>query len=201
MKPIENQLFALPALPVPSPDTVLPDLTQHLWLEQIPAPRYLGLHSVCLIEVSGSARVGDWQPGHWLDSRYLNSQSTYQRSRPSPIVTTHRGWFNFAPPAIALWCCLSCHPVGILLPAQGCVKTRSDPVCFNCLLKSIVFHGAQTTVVNVIIVITSIIIVLVVVFVKAFTFESFPSPHWIVLSNVISGFLWLSSFAGQQLCQ
>ena len=54
----ETQLFAHPALPVPSPDTVLPDVTQHLWLEQIPAPRYLGLCSVCRIEVSGSARVG-----------------------------------------------------------------------------------------------------------------------------------------------
>ena len=29
-KLIEDQLFALPALPVPSPDTVLPDVTQHL---------------------------------------------------------------------------------------------------------------------------------------------------------------------------
>jgi len=116
-KLIENKLFALPAWPVPSPDTVLPDVTQHLWLEQIPAPRYLGLCYVCLIEVSGSARVGDWQPGHWLDSRYLPSQSTFQRSRASSIVTIRHGVF----PVISLWWCLSSRAAGISLPAPGCV--------------------------------------------------------------------------------
>lgn len=39
----------------------IPDLTQHLWLDQISAPRYVGLCCVYLMEVSGSPRAGDQQ--------------------------------------------------------------------------------------------------------------------------------------------
>lgn len=168
---IGNNLFEPPALPVPSPHAVLPDLTQHLWLEQIPAPRYLGLHCVCRIEVSGSPRVGDWQTGQWLDSRYLRSQSTFQRSGAFRLLWryTTRIWLCACSYVSMLWCVLSsCW--NFASSSRVCWK----PVCCSCLLKSIVFHGVQATIV--VIVIMIIIIIAVCFFVKAFIHVSSHRP-------------------------